>query len=417
MMLAAFLAASQNEAGLIQAPSIVLFCGLGLVVVNPLICWLQFKLSGTQRKPDGFNVPTADDCLPAIERRQFCFWIASSWVFYLGCNWARGVYQMLETTELTIVGELMVIAPAFAALLANQYFLASSAPKRHFRKLFWFRIESQLRPFAAFFLLPLLFEASGQQIVKNWSSMTVVIQVLAASCVLTSFFCLPRIMLRIAFPTRPLKVELIRQLQSTFAKERSGFQVSFAEWDSKGNFCNALVLPTFRGRVRILFSDVLLEFFEPTELAAIARHELAHASQCHFLFRLAAILLPFGFLSVIDTSGILELISFRSWQSAPQITISGAFGILAASFFSVLLFRIVSFNNEFEADRVAVQVTPALNIVHIQRVDELLMALQKLACLFPNHVNKSCLTHPSLAERIERLEKMKRTSLAPQQVR
>ena len=315
--------------------------------------------------------------------------------------------MLFGTQSLTVVGELAILLPALIALLANQIPLSMWALSLLARKLLWFRLESLLRLILAFLILPLCFNAIGQQIYVNWSNLSTTTRVLTLVGSVVAFAFLPRLMLQIAFASRPLNTELATLLIDRFAQERIGFQVSFAMWDSKGFFCNAMVLPSFRGRVRILFSDSMLEFFEPGELTAIAKHELAHASRNHFLFRLAAILLPFGFLAMANFSGILELYTRAGVESHMQMTAKGVLGVLVTSLAAASLFRLVAINNEFEADRVAVQMHLATLVVNAQSVDEMLSALRKMACLFPAQAERRSFTHPSLMERIERLEKMK----------
>jgi Zn-dependent protease with chaperone function len=406
LMLAALLVATQNEAWTFRAPGSI-FWGLVVVLINPMVCWIQVRLAKRRFSPMNPDETRWDEQLNKIERRQFCFWLASSWLFYLGSDWAQQMSQLFGNRSLTVIGELAILLPTLIALLANQYPLSAWAQRPLARKLFWFRLESLLRLVFAFMILPLCFHALGQQIFVNWENFSTTTRALTLAGALALFVFLPRIMLQLAFATRPLNAQLATYLNDRFARERTGFQVSFAMWDSKGCFCNALVLPSFRGRVRILFSDLLLEFFEPSELTAIAKHELAHASRNHFLFRLAAILLPFGFLAMADVAGTLELFARPSAQSPLQITFVGMMVVVVASLAAAYLFRIVAFNNEFEADRVAVQLHPATNVVNGQSVDELLSALQKMACIFPAQAERRSFTHPSLMERIKRLKKMK----------
>jgi Zn-dependent protease with chaperone function len=406
-MLAAFLVATQNETEVFGAPGSCIFWGLVLALINPAVCWTQVQLAKRLFSPKDSNETRWEEQLNKIERRQFCFWLASSWLFYLGSNWAQQMSQLFGNRSLTVIGELAILLPALIALLANQYPLSTWASKPLARKLLWFRLESLLRLVVAFLILPLCFNALGQQIFVCWPNLSATARALSLAGIVAAFFFLPRIMLQLAFATRPLNAQLATLLNDRFARERTGFQVSFAMWDSKGCFCNALVLPSFRGRVRILFSDLMLEFFEPAELTAIAKHELAHASRNHFLFRLAAILLPFGFLAMADVAGTLDLFTRTSTQSSIQVTSAGILGVVAASLAAAYLFRIVAFNNEFEADRVAVQLHPATNVVNGQSVDELLSALQKMACIFPAQAERRSFTHPSLMERIERLKKMR----------
>jgi Zn-dependent protease with chaperone function len=141
---------------------------------------------------------------------------------------------------------------------------------------------------------------------------------------------------------------------------------------------------------RIALTDYLLAALTEQELHAVLAHEMAHLAQRRRLVRLWALLTGAGVA--------LTLVSAPLWERLPRWGLLVLLIALALGMLAPLLW--LRRRHELEADAFAVSQYGA---------EPLASALRKLAALHPRETRRSGdALHPSLGERLERLQRFQR---------
>lgn len=208
------------------------------------------------------------------------------------------------------------------------------------------------------------------------------------------------------------------------AATRSAFQREVAAdrlpprlliWNTGDQIINASasgILPWFQ---RVWISDRLQKLFPPSELQAIIRHELAHLRHRHVAIRTSLLFLP-----LMLWSGLGWLVHGDSTLAAPTASyceISPFAASLCLSFlyviYSLALLRIASHAFEFQADLSASCQRKPTRTYELcpERLQSTKAALQRLSVCMPHQVNRETIFHPSLAARIQRLQRWQQAQI------
>jgi heat shock protein HtpX len=177
---------------------------------------------------------------------------------------------------------------------------------------------------------------------------------------------------------------------------------------------NSWIEGTTRGGFRLHLTQGLLDLLEPQELEAVIAHELAHVAN-----RDAAVMTIVGAPGEALLSGGVRVVSQGWWP----VMIGGATATLIG-WVGALGGRALSRYREYAADAAAVRMTgnPAALATALMKVSEGLVAIPAKDLraatasdplhLLPARDQRQFLlppTHPPLAARIERLERLERT--------
>lgn len=154
---------------------------------------------------------------------------------------------------------------------------------------------------------------------------------------------------------------------------------------------NAFVVGAFPGARYVFFTDTLLEALDPREIRAVLAHEIGHARH-HHIPTLAA----FSFSVAVFAR------TFESYLSAEESIAAALVPPLAASFW-LAGFSFVSRGFEREADRFAVETTGDM--------EGMMSALLKVSAVNGASPRAGGLRHPSVASRLESLQKQARIPL------
>lgn len=152
---------------------------------------------------------------------------------------------------------------------------------------------------------------------------------------------------------------------------------------------NAAVSGAFRRQRTVFLTDRLLEILDPLEVQAVVAHELGHAYHRHLL-----LMLPVALLSSVFVVWTLFLVQYF-------VDVGEALGpvvILLQMLYLLLFYRPISQRFEFQADAYAAWRTGS--------PEHLSSSLLKLSSDQASSRSKASLTHPSIAQRVQRLSEL-----------
>lgn len=173
------------------------------------------------------------------------------------------------------------------------------------------------------------------------------------------------------------------------------------QWHSNQRVYNALVTGLIPGWQTVFVSDGLVKHFPPPEIAAIVRHEVAHARRGHLLLRSLVMVGPLLLLSAGAIWGLPGgefLFSVGARFDLWEILLVGI--VLGAWIWGVI--RPLSHWIEYDADRQAT-IDRATRRCCPERKAALKSALLRLGHGFPEQFRRSTLFHPSLESRLRQL--------------
>jgi len=147
-----------------------------------------------------------------------------------------------------------------------------------------------------------------------------VVAPLAALCVVL----LPVVVRRI-WMTAPLPVGPLRDLLLAVSRDRKCPVREILIWNTGGTMANAAVVGLARRLRYMLLSDLLLRRLTAPQLAAVARHELAHLRRWHLPLRLAMLLVPVTWWMALEHAWP----GLEAWQAGPASALVIPFAMLA----------------------------------------------------------------------------------------
>jgi STE24 endopeptidase len=198
--------------------------------------------------------------------------------------------------------------------------------------------------------------------------------------------------LRFVLPSRPLQPE-------GELSQYTGWRIR--NWNTGETVYNALVTGLLPGFQTVFVSDGLLKHFPSSEVAAIVGHEVAHARRGHLLLRAIAIPGPLLILLGLWVSGLNAVEPLMNSINRMEPTgLVALVAIVAGWAWGVI--RPLSHWIEFDADRAAI-LDPETGKPNPARLNALNSALLRLGYAFPDQFTRRTLLHPSLEQRLGRL--------------
>ncbi|MEM0924738.1 MAG: M48 family metalloprotease, partial [Planctomycetota bacterium] len=229
-------------------------------------------------------------------------------------------------------------------------------------------------------------------------------------------FGLPRL-LQHFFPTEA--VEPSQEAWLSSVAESAGVRgCRFRRWKTQGLVFNAMIAGVAPKSRVMLISDRLLDEASPEHLTMIILHELAHARRRHVLVRILSMIPAWACGAAVQT------LIIRTMPETPIAEYAGCVGNLIAISLTFVTLRLVSHWIEFDADRVACELSPciafelsrgreasAVSSERFQVPPSTVEARQQLSDALievtrddPSATQRSWL-HPSVSERVVRLKR------------
>lgn len=403
---------AEGADGLTVSPGRVLLA-VALVTASPVVlAWLQGlelvrsrRLAGPQPELEGRAVRQAD----AI---HFAAWACASLAGIWLMQWPTLVRSTWSLRGWLLVDELLVIAPPLLSLLASWLVFewalrplqapsvsgpgsdVESQPRSEFWATLLQSFPVTLHKFQhslGLALLPLLLLFAIRDLCGGErASLQSVLWAGTAGLVAVVLFY--PLYLKWLLPSEPLTLPLA-------AADVRGLEVR--KWHSNLRVYNALVTGLIPGWQTVFVSDGLVKHFPLTEIAAIVRHEVAHARRGHLFIRSLAIAGPLLVLLACSAWGLPAwefLLSMGARFNPVELLLLGA----AIGGWTWGVIRPLSHWIEYDADRQAT-IDPDTGLPCPERKDALLSALLRLGAGFPEHFRRSTLLHPSLELRLRRL--------------
>lgn len=338
----------------------------------------------------------------SMSRLHACLWCIASIAIVTTAGWPSVVQKL--NLETPLLNELLLIFPAIFGLATSRAVFIFASPtgglsvKREPGEIFslWIRMRviMVITPILFAFVVTDLVQLSINLksnlffLVASWTF----IGSLLASCIV--FY--PRFLLWI-WKTKPLTDCRLMESVTDHLRMAELRSRKVHVWQTHRTVANAAAIGIIPGTEVIVLSDLLLETFNAEEVDAIILHEIGHIKLRHCVKRIALVLIPlfllaldqslsFGFHASLDESDLL-----RS-MIGPATAFLPAIGFVL---YLYLISRTVFRSMEFEADRFAID--SSLRSGSSLSIDS---ALQKLAVIHPQYLNRRTGLHPSISERL-----------------
>lgn len=404
-LLLGILLLAEGTAELTVAPGRV-FLAISLVTLSPIVlAWLQGVELVRNRRLAGPQPELENRALRQADVIHFSAWACASLAGVWLMQWPTLIKSTLGLGNWLLVDELLLIAPATLSLVASWLVFESTIRQegagQEPGQLGNTRLDRLLQRFPGtlfriqhslgLVLLPLLLLFAIRDL---WSGQngSATSTLLAGIAGLVCIVLLYPFYLRFVLPSRPLQPE-------GELSQYTGWRIR--NWNTGETVYNALVTGLLPGFQTVFVSDGLLKHFPSSEVAAIVGHEVAHARRGHLLLRAVAItgpLLIFLGLWLAGVNAVEPLL-----QSINRMEPTGLLllvGIVAGWAWGVI--RPLSHWIEFDADRTAI-LDPVTGKPNTARLQALNSALLRLGYAFPEQLNRRTLLHPSLEQRLVRL--------------
>ncbi len=205
---------------------------------------------------------------------------------------------------------------------------------------------------------------------------------------------------RLAFRLDPLTdANLAAEISDAF-HEAGIAPIEPRVWKARGRVANVAIVGFLPGNQLLLITDAVLERFPRHELIAVISHEIGHLKKKHPLKRvlLASAPLLFLFVDLFSQVGLHRMLADSSIPLAEFAIVIGY--VVYIDWLSTSVFS----RMEFEADRFAA--CNATDQPNSQRINDMQAALRRFAKICPAELTKKGGPHPSLAERLIRLDRL-----------
>lgn len=378
-----------------------------LVTLSPiLLAWLQGVELVRNRRLAGPQPELESRALRQADVIHFSAWACASLAGVWLMQWPTLIKSTLGLSDWLLVDELLLIAPATFSLVVSWLVFESTTRPEESRGKMGSEpaasvFEQLLHRFPAtvfklqhslgLVLLPLLLLfairdlGSGQ---NGSAASTLMAGIAGLVCVVLLY----PFYLRFVLPSRPLQPE-------GELSQYTGWRIR--NWNTGETVYNALVTGLLPGFQTVFVSDGLLKHFPSSEVAAIVGHEVAHARRGHLLLRAIAITGPLLILLGLWVSGLNAVEPLMNSINRMEPTgLVALVAIVAGWAWGVI--RPLSHWIEFDADRAAI-LDPETGKPNPARLNALNSALLRLGYAFPDQFTRRTLLHPSLEQRLGRL--------------
>lgn len=337
------------------------------------------------------------------------FWTTASIVIVAWFGWTEFACQVPYATQVPLLDELLIIAPAMMALIASWGTFIFGLPrdavskKRSQWSLFAFWIRMQM----TFVTAPILIAFLVADCFSLWQGVSLdpfwqtALTIVAGIVFLVATLFYPQLML-LFWPTVRVKdTELELRLQQW--PQRCGLRTrKILVWETGNSVVNAAAVGMCPGTEVVLLSDMLLDKFDPDEIDAVTLHELGHIWHRHSIKRAAWILLPLLVLGLDEFCSIgvhQSLLSFGAAMGLGSIAVN--LPAILYLIYLLVVIRTVFRKMEFQADRFAIE-----RIAEHSSCPALELALEKMAVIYPKTIDRQSGLHPSIRQRLAHAQRV-----------
>lgn len=409
-LLLGILLLAEGTAELTVSPARVLLA-ISLVTLSPIVlAWLQGVELVRNRRLAGPQPELESRALRQADVIHFSAWACASLAGVWLMQWPTLIKSTLGLGDWLLVDELLLIAPATFSLIASWLVFENTTRQgdvpqgavamkaSFFEHLLHrcpatvFRVQHSL----GLVLLPLLLLFAIRDLWSGQSG-SATSTLMAGVAGLVCIVLLYPFYLRFVLPSQPLHPD-------GELSQYTGWRIR--NWNTGETVYNALVTGLLPGFQTVFVSDGLIKHFPTAEVAAIVGHEVAHARRGHLLLRAIAITGPLLILLGLWVSGLNAVEPLlKSINRMEPTGLIALVGIVAGWAWGVI--RPLSHWIEFDADRAAI-LDPQTGKPSPERLQALNSALLRLGYAFPEHFTRRTLLHPSLEQRLGRLNGFRR---------
>ena len=296
----AAIAAAESGGGPVAGVAWRLFVVGSATLIAPLAA-----LVGTQRLARTRSGEDGDDAFWRLQTVVVGLWLGTVALMLLVAQWPRIVRGNWQLAGWPLVDELAILAPVIAPLIlvwAVLYRVERAAqvascrarnitpPPPRMASYVWLQIRHQL----AMVLLPPL-------VIVGLIEVLLSLRIMPTDVDAAWWFILPLIgMMLVLMPlavrriwqTSSLTENPLREILDGVCIGRKCHVRDILIWHTDHTLANAAVVGMSRHLRYLLLTDLLVNRLNDRELAAVARHELAHLRRWHLPLRMAVLLVP-----------------------------------------------------------------------------------------------------------------------------
>jgi Zn-dependent protease with chaperone function len=296
----AAIAAAESGGGPVAGVAWRLFVVGSATLIAPLAA-----LVGTQRLAKIGSAEDGDDAFWRLQTAVVGLWLGTVALMLLVAQWPRIVRGNWQLAGWPLVDELAILAPVIAPLIlvwAVLYRVERAAQVASYRarniapppprmaSYVWLQIRHQL----AMVLLPPL-------VVVGLIEVLLSLRIMPTNVDAAWWFILPLIgvmlvlmpiAVRRIWHTSSLTENPLREILDGVCLGRKCRVRDILIWHTDHTLANAAVVGMSRHLRYLLLTDLLVNRLNDRELAAVARHELAHLRRWHLPLRMAVLLVP-----------------------------------------------------------------------------------------------------------------------------
>lgn len=349
-------------------------------------------------------------------------WLAASLAIVYSFQWQKIVRGNWQLDRWPLLDEVLIMAPVLLSLIASwaiffdiqTVFADKTSAINRLKERVRF-VALRVRVYLAIFLVPTLVAIAARDVLDShiaWSQKWLVASMIIGIPVLLAVF--PFLVLLVWRTTRIQDEETRNTIQEVVQQHQirvSGVRI----WKTSRQIVNAVVAGVFPYFRVILISDGLIQHFSDSELKAIIRHEAGHIRRWHLPSRMLFILLPVTLLVIAEWLGYDPVGPLNSVAVLCHVPESWVFPILTV-LYCVYLFIVLAWLSkrmEFDADQYAVTLqsddSHAAPQVCPEAAEDMTNALLQFAELVPDQVDRKSFWHPTLRQRLIRIEQLKKS--------
>ncbi len=382
-------------------------CVIGVVIaslVTPLFATMQTMIVARRWSSIGTECETRWFALRVLNFACLAVWLSSSlaiiyvldWPVIARGNWGLDRWPLLDEIVI-LLPIVMSLTAAWMLLFRAERTLGCADPlptTANELRASWQQAAGRWRLLAGLMLLPLAVLIFSRDLIQIMAPASAVDSWMMAAFVINAILlvCLFPTLISKTWKTRPLSDLDLRQRLQRCTEQLGMRPINTRRWDTGQQLVNAVVVGILPTNRTVFLSDMLLQHFEPDEIEAIYRHEMAHLRCGHLPLRLFYFAWPMVIAVIISwQSGFGSNYHWTGWMGL---------ALVAALYLAVFLNWVVR-QSEIEADLVAC--TDIHHRFDPVRAAVYRRALLKMAAWNPELYGRGTLAHPSIKNRLRQL--------------
>lgn len=344
-------------------------------------------------------------------------WLTASLMVVLNIQWQAIVRNNFGLNQWPLIDELLILLPVVFSLVASWAVFfdvrslanakspvenAQSYFSSYFSKDRWAFVLVRLRVYVAMTLLPIAIFVLMRDFANIYNDTPTLIVVSTIAVGLLVVVGYP-VLIGLIWNLRPSNDPELNQVLQRFCKEQQLRIRGIKIWNTENQILNAMVAGLVPYVRTIILTDGLINRFPRNEMIAILRHEAGHIRLWHLPIRMGFIALPLILFAAAESSGIsiteklnLTLVGYNIIPHEAWMAPTAVYGI-----YLLITLSWLSRKMEYEADQFASIGSPGAN------PNDMLDALIRFGCYYPDQLDKRSLLHPSLRQRMVRIAKIR----------